>query len=146
MPEVAKRLKKLEVINDDGSGVAKKSARFKLSAMDETKQSGTYSLGVFLPVGALITDSYVYFENAVDVTGATQTPTLAFECEDASNLFTNSNIKQYSSGQLIQGAAAGQTGTFVKGIAADCEIKAVLGSAAITTGLIKGWVEYLSLE
>lgn len=91
----------------------------------------------------MITDGYLYFKSAIQ---SSATTSLAIQCEDASNLLAATNPKIRATGELLQLIPAGATGSFVKNIAAACEIKAVVGTTAWTGGEINGFLEYTNLS
>jgi hypothetical protein len=130
-PKLDARLNKLEV-----QYVAKFQYDFSYYGGD----TGTYSLGVYLPANAIITRSFLYVDTQLVDDGS---GTLAFHCEDANNIKTATDMTGSSAGAFIEGESTGASSAFKGSIAARCEITATIATAAITAGKITGWVKYV---
>lgn len=143
-PEVDVRFKKLEDGSVFSAGQAKKVAKFKISGATTAAGSvATHGTGVFLPKGALITNGYFYIKSAIQSSG---TPALSVQCEDSANILAATNPKIRATNELLAAIPTGATATFVKDIGAACEIKYVVGTAALTGGQWNGFVEYVDLS
>lgn len=115
-----------------------------------TVDSGTHPLGAKLPKGAIITDSYGYIITPAEK--AAPVANVAFTCEDSGNILAATDLSKKGAGQLFAGAARGVSsvagGTVslsgaVAGIAAPCEISAVITTNAWTAGKVVMFVEYV---
>lgn len=146
IPEVDSRFKVLEKINVNSAGQAKHVARISFSAVGG-KAIGTYGTGIYLPKKSIIDNSTFYFERGLYDAGS---GTVAVQCEDAGNILTAADYTSqgtYPTDTAIKGnATTGPTPTRIKSIAAVCEVKVVVGGAAMTDGILKGWFEYVSYE
>ena len=99
---------------------------------------GTHGLGVGLPAGALIRQSFMYFVH--QFSGST---TVGFKCEDANNIFTSGDITSKTGGQFLAGNETGIAGNMVGAIAADCEISAVVANSVVADGELYLYVDYV---
>lgn len=140
-PEVASKFGKIEKENIDGKS-NKHLLRFTLDATSG-KAVGTHGLKQFLPKNAVVTNSYGYFKRQLY---SSSSSTLAFQCEDADNILTAGDFRYISSDSLQQFNSSGSSASMVKSISSPCEIKAVIGTTALTDGYIKGFIEYVSHE
>lgn len=100
---------------------------------------GTIGLGRYLPKDAVITRSWLHVDTAA-VSGGTGT--IAFQCEDANNIYTATYIGGSSTGALLEGASTGASSAFKTSIAAKCEISAVLAVEDFTAGKVSAYVRY----
>lgn len=113
-----------------------------------TINNGSHELGVSLPAGAIITRSYIHVVTAVVGAGALGTSTVAFQCEDAGNIKSAADVTVLAADSLTVGAADDALANFQKGIAAECDIKAVLVNPAgdYSAGKINVFVDYVDSE
>lgn len=102
--------------------------------------TSTNGLGVFLPAKAVITRSWYYVTTATTGHPASR---VAFQCEDANNIKTATDMSAYSADTLVEGASTGATSAMVTNIAAGCEINAVITGNVMSTGLIEIYVDYV---
>lgn len=111
--------------------------------------AGVHGLGVFLPAGALITDSYGYVVTPA-VKSAPQA-TVAFQCEDANNILSAADISNLVAGDLFSGSARGMSSVAagkvnsgaVAQIANGCEVSAKVATNAWSAGKVIMFVEYV---
>ena len=116
------------------------------------RAAGTKGLGVFLPAGAVITNTYGYVATAL-----LGPSTIGFQCEDQDNLLAQVDLKMRAAGNMFVGKAAGAssingggstvTSGMLDAIAARCEISVRTPSdgqsAAATAGKIVFFVEHV---
>lgn len=100
----------------------------------------TISLGVALPAKALITKSFIYVDTQFVDAGA---GTHAYQCEDANNIKTATDLTGSAAGAFIDGASTGSAATMVGSIASSCNISIVIAGAALTAGKQTVYVEYV---
>jgi len=135
------RFDTLEAVDKDGVGRAKHVARITFDA-SLTNGFGS-STGLFLPAGAVITDSYGYvataFTNAL-------TGTLSVQCEDSDNLLAATDMTQFLSGRIIQGAQAGSVPNITNAIAARCELQFAQTGNIWSAGKLIHFIEYVVAE
>lgn len=155
--ELNKRLRTIEAAvgstsaSTDGAGT-KRVARvtWNPSASSDqgssTTNSGVHALGVSLPAGAIVTDTYGYVKTAV-TTGTTGISyTTALKCEDAANLLAATNLETaYADNSIILGKQQGTSTVNANrtAIAASCEISAVVSGKSATAGKIVFFIEYV---
>lgn len=96
------------------------------------------TLGPVIPAGAVILRDYFSIQTAFTGTGAT----VALSCETANNIFSAASLNNYTAGSTIDGVSTGAS-TLFKRIAADCPVKATVGTADLTAGKLTLWVEYI---
>ncbi len=101
---------------------------------------GTHSLGVALPAKALITQSWTY---SITQPATASSGTVAFQCEDANNILTASDVSGYTAGTVTTGASTGSAATMVAGISASCNISAVVATGAMSAGKLAVFVRYV---
>lgn len=115
-----------------------------------TVDSGVHPLGVQLPKGAIITDTYGYV--ITPAVKAAPVANVAFTCEDSGNILAATDLSKKGAGQIFAGAARGVSsvagGTVslsgaVAGISAPCDISAVITTNAWTAGKVVMFVEYV---
>lgn len=97
-------------------------------------------LGVYLPANAVITRSWYYVKTA---TTGNPNARVAFQCEDSGNIKTATDMTSYNANEMIEGASTGASSAFKTGIAAACEITAVLTGGIMSTGAIEIYVDYV---
>lgn len=119
--------------------------RFARATWDYSTDGGASTadidLGVTLPANSLITRSYLYVVTPLASTNSIGT--MAFFCEDANNIKTATNFVTTANAGFVEGASTGASTAMVKGIAADCSIKARVAVAPFTAGKINVFVEYV---
>lgn len=153
LPEIEDRFQALEeavsISDQSASGLyAKKVAKVIYDSTSgdngsSTVDSGTHGMGVTLPAASLVTRSYLYVVNQLTSSGSTGSSTLSFKCEDANNLKTATDMTASSAGAFIEGESTGTAASMKTGIAAACEISAVVGGHDITAGKVILFVEYV---
>lgn len=119
--------------------------RFTYSVAVDGGSTGTaHGTGKFLPAKAIITRSYLKFDNAFIDSG---TGTGAIYCEDAGNILAAEDLTAHSTGALVEGASTGAVAGFKDNIAARCEISVLFGAnVGPTSGKLTGWVHYIISE
>ena len=102
---------------------------------------GAHGLGVYLPANALILRSFFRIDTVFTDSGA---GTVALSCEDANNIYSAADITGIGAGVLTTGVQDGfdDLSTVGSGIAAKCEIKATVATAAQDAGKLTGWILY----
>lgn len=147
-PEINARFKKLEAVADTplptANGLQKmKVARVAFDATTMNTSGSTYSLGVTLPANAVIWDGMIY--TSADFTAGTGT--VALQCEDAGNIMAAKSATALSTkGTKTALTPVGTAASAVVGIAAACNISAVVATANLTAGKFVGWIEYFVAE
>lgn len=114
-----------------------------------TVNSGVQSLGVTLPAGALITNSYAYV--TTPVVGLNSK--VGFECEDANNILAQTDLTSKLAGQVF---SLNQTGNstvsaganissfnMTDNIAAQCNVSARISIQPVTAGKVVLFIEYV---
>lgn len=119
-----------------------------------TVNSGVQGLGVTLPAGALITDSYLYVVTAP--THSTPVARVGFQCEDSNNILAQTDLQGKAAGSIIAGIQRGVgASTFaggpsgqgaVAGIALPCEVSASISTNAYDAGKVILFLEYVLAE
>jgi len=94
--------------------------------------TGTFSLGITIPALSVITEAYAYVETAM---ASASSGTLAFECEDSENLLA-AVTDTSASGSIVDFIPRSASGSvsWVKDIAADCNLSVVSASATTESG------------
>lgn len=102
----------------------------------------TYTLGMSLPAKAYIKGTWYHISTAFTASGGDSK--LAFQCEDAGNLLTATAMSGFSADTLHDGAVAagGASSTWVKDIAAECDIKTVVTDGDFIAGVLLFDVEW----
>lgn len=118
----------------------KKTLRMSLDCNASACTSGsTLLLGQVLPANALVTQ--VYYEISQQFSGATGT--IAFECEDTSNLVIPVILAAAAVDTVSAGVAIGTAVTMVNGIAAQCNVSAVFGIEDSVSGALSLFTDYV---
>ncbi len=120
-------LEKVAVINFDPAAIA------------ALRDVGAHPMGVYLPAGAMVTQSWFSVQTQFVDSGS---GTLAWHCEDANNLYTATDVTGITTATTT-GASTGAASTMVKAIAARCQITATVGGVALTDGKMRFYVRYL---
>lgn len=102
--------------------------------------TSTNGLGVYLPKNAVIVRSWYYVRTATTGNPAAR---VAFQCEDANNIKTATDMTAYSADTIVEGASTGAASAFVTSIGDQCQISAVLTSSTMSTGQIEIYVDYV---
>lgn len=134
LPEVNARFKTVET---------KKTIKvvYDVTANTTLGETGTHGTGKYLPANAIITRSWIYINTLFVDSGS---GTVAIQCEDANNILSAFDMTTRAAGLLMDGVSTGTTGSMTKSIAAPCEIKVVVATAAQTAGKMTFYVEYVS--
>jgi len=122
-------------------------ARFTYDVAVDGGSIATFDLGENLPANAVIIRSTFFIVTAF-VAGA-GTPTITFTCEDAGNIKASSAWAAditATAGTATSGASDGTVANYKVGIAAACDISAVVASNTMTAGKVIGFVEYVVAE
>jgi hypothetical protein len=129
------------VASSDGL-FSKGMARWTYDVSEHGGSLGSINLGVSLPPNAFLTRVYYYVD--VTFTGETSGSSVSFGCEDDGNMISAKNITTLSAAGFYSGNATelSPAGSFVKDIAATCEIAANISTATQTGGKLFGWAEY----
>lgn len=101
---------------------------------------GSHALGVSLPAKALIRQAWFYTNTQFVDAGS---GTVALQCEDAGNIYAAADVTGITATTVTAGIPTGVASTMVKGIAANCELTAVVAGAAQTDGKLTLFVEYV---
>lgn len=110
------------------------------SGLHSGTSGATVNLGVYLPAKALIVRSYIYVVTQL-VDGGTGT--LAFQCEDANNIKTATDMTGTAAAGFIEGQSTGAASAFKAAIGSRCQMQAVVAGATISAGKLDVYVEYM---
>lgn len=102
-----------------------------------------HPLGVSLPAGALVTQSWFYVVTQFTDTGS---GTVALHCEDANNIYTAADITGISAGTITAGNQTGVAADMTAAIGAACELTATVATNAQTAGKLILFVEFVVVE
>lgn len=119
---------------------AQRVARAEYDVLLQGGTIGPHGLGVSLPAGAIVTRSYLQIGTQFVDAGA---GSVALQCEDANNILTATDITALTATTLRDGQSTGSLATMVQGIAANCELTAVVAGSAQTAGKLVVFVEYV---
>lgn len=100
---------------------------------------GLIPLGVYLPANAVIVKSF--YEIATQFTGSGSL--VGFQCEDTNNILNPISLTSYASGVKRSAIQNGDASLMTGSIAADCQINAVVQTAAVTAGKLYLYVQYV---
>jgi len=119
--------------------------RYTYDVAVDTGEIGTFDLGQDLPANAVITRSW--YSIVTQFVAGAGTPTLAFQCEDAGNLKAAVNWAvavdlTAISGSTTTGVSDGTPANYTSGIAANCNISAVVATNSYSSGKAVGFIEY----
>lgn len=117
-------------------------ARFIYDVSTDGGSVAAHSLGVYLPGSAVLLRSYLQILTPF-TSGASGGGTVALSCEDANNIKTATDLTGSAASAFIEGQSTGTAATFVRSIAAPCEITATVASTAQTAGKLVGWIDYV---
>lgn len=119
----------------------KKVARATYSVTADGGSTGTYALGVTLPASAILTQSYLKF-NEVPVDPSTST--IAFSCASADDILSAADLTGQATGTLLAGIQDGTAANMLSLAASSCELTATVDAdaGALTAGSITLFVEY----
>ena len=138
------------VLGDANSGAAVQSlggnsndaCRTAHAIYDYAAYGGAVSsigLGVYLPAKSIIRQSFTHTKTlGVSAGGGT----IEFYCEDGGNIKAALAASSYVADGFLAGASDGAAANMKDDIAARCEIKAAIASAAVTAGYIDVYVDY----
>ncbi len=102
--------------------------------------TSTNGLGVYLPANAVITRSWFYVRTAMSGNPGAR---VAFQCEDANNIKTSTDMTALAKDTMVEGASTGTAATFVTNIGAQCQISAVLIGDVMSTGAAEIYINYV---
>lgn len=147
IPEVDRRFDKLETA---GTGSGNSLEHLAKVVLDVTGNSNlgtsgsTHGLGVYLPAGALITQSWFYTVTQFTGSGSQ----LKMTCEDAGNVMAATGITGITAGTITAAASTGSAATMVAAIAAQCQVTAdwSAGTGPATAGKGIWFIRYTTIN
>lgn len=143
-PELSVLMRQIDPVQDsqDGNKVIKVAKVTYEPLVDGGGSGLSYGLGVYLPKGAILKQSWFYTITQFTDDG---TGTVAFKCEDANNIYTAADISGITAGTITAGNETGAASAMIAAIAAKCEITATV-AANQTAGKLMLFVEYVVTE